>query len=469
LDWPHRLSDPAHNLEPATSNLEPATSNRSGGAMIPRYALPEMTAIWEPANRFALWLKIEVLAAEAWAELGQVPPDALAEIQAKTASMDVAALIPRIDTIEREVKHDVIAFLTAVGEQVGPPARFLHLGLTSSDILDTALACQCRQAGERLIQDVDLLLPVLRALALAHRATAMIGRTHGIHAEPTTFGLKLLMWLKEVERARERLVRARDVVSYGKLSGSVGTFANVPPAVEEYVCARLGLQPEPVSTQIIQRDRHAEYLAAVALVGASLDKFATEIRHLQRTEVREAEEPFSAGQKGSSSMPHKRNPVSCEQVSGLSRVLRGNLQVALENVALWHERDISHSSAERGILPDSTIRLDYLRVRMRQILQGLRVYPERMRRNLDATHGVIFSQQVLLALTTAGASREAAYAMVQRNAMRAWETEESFEKLLAADPEVRAVLGPADIAACFDLGYHLRHVDDIFRRAGLGC
>ncbi len=435
--------------------------------MIPRYARPEMSAIWEPANRFAVWLKIEVLAAEAWAELGQVPADALAEIRAKTADLDMAALVPRIDAIEREVKHDVIAFLTAVGERVGPAARYLHLGLTSSDVLDTCLAFQCRQAGERLIADADALAGTLRDLAVKHKATAMMGRTHGIHAEPTTFGLKLLMWLKEVERARDRLVRAREVVSYGKLSGAVGTFANVPPSVEEYVCARLGLAAEPVSTQIIQRDRHAEYLAAIAVAGASLDKFATEIRHLQRTEVREAEEPFSAGQKGSSAMPHKRNPVGCEQICGLSRVLRGNLQVALENVALWHERDISHSSAERVILPDSTILLDYLLVRMREILEGLRVFPERMRRNMDATHGVVFSQQVLLALTRAGASREAAYQMVQRNAMRAWETEESFQRLLEADPEVRALLGPTEIAACFDPDYHLRHVDAIFRRAGL--
>jgi adenylosuccinate lyase len=434
--------------------------------MIPRYALPEMSAIWEPANRFRLWLQIEVLAAEAWAALGEVPAEALADIRAKTADLDMAGLVPRIDAIEREVKHDVIAFLTAVAERVGPAARYLHLGLTSSDILDTCLACQCRQAAGRLVTDVEGLAAVLRDLAAKHKGTAMIGRTHGIHAEPTTFGLKLLMWFQEVERARERLLRAQEVVSYGKLSGAVGTFANVPPSVEEYVCGRLGLRPEPVSTQIIQRDRHAEYLAAIAVTGASLDKFATEIRHLQRTEVRELEEPFSEGQKGSSAMPHKRNPVACEQISGLSRVLRGNLQAALENVALWHERDISHSSAERVILPDSTILLDYLLVRMRQILEGLRVFPERMRRNLDATHGVIFSQQVLLALTRGGVSREAAYRIVQRNAMRAWETEESFEGLLAGDPEVAAALSRAEVAACFDLGYHLRHVDAIFRRAG---
>jgi adenylosuccinate lyase len=430
--------------------------------MIPRYSRPAMAAIWEPANRFALWLRIEILACEAWAELGEVPRDALEEIRAK-ASFDIA----RIDAIEREVKHDVVAFLTAVAERVGPAARYLHLGLTSSDILDTALACQMREAADLLLEGVGELERVLTDLAVKHQRTVMIGRTHGIHAEPTTFGLKLAMWLMEVRRARERLIRAREVVSYGKLSGAVGTFANVPPRVEEYVCERLGLKPEPISTQIIQRDRHAEYLAALAIVGASLDKFATEIRHLQRTEVREVEEPFSEGQKGSSAMPHKRNPVACEQVSGLSRLLRSNVQPALENVALWHERDISHSSVERVILPDSTILLDYLLARFREILEGLRVYPENMRRNLDATHGVIFSQQVLLGLSKAGASREAAYRMVQRNAMRAWEAGEDFKTLLLQDPEVRAVLGEAKIESCFDLGYHLRYVGEIFRRVGL--
>ncbi len=430
--------------------------------MIPRYSRPAMAAIWEPANRFALWLRIEILACEAWAELGEVPRDALAEIQAK-AGFDLA----RIDAIEREVKHDVVAFLTAVAERVGPAARYLHLGLTSSDILDTALACQMREAADLLLEDAEALERILADLAITHRGTVMIGRTHGIHAEPTTFGLKLAMWLMEVRRARERLARAREVQSYGKLSGAVGTFANVPPRVEEYVCARLGLTPEPISTQIIQRDRHAEFLALLGIVGASLDKFATEIRHLQRTEVREVEEPFTAGQKGSSAMPHKRNPVACEQVSGLSRLLRSHVQAGLENVALWHERDISHSSVERVILPDSTILLDYLLVRFREILEGLRVYPETMRRNLNATHGVIFSQQVLLALAKAGASREAAYRMVQRNAMRAWEEGEDFQTLLRQDPEVRAVLGETEIESCFDLGYHLRYMDDIFRRVGL--
>jgi adenylosuccinate lyase len=426
-----------------------------------------MAAIWEPANRFSLWLKIEILACEAWAELGVIPKEAVAEIQAK-ATFDMAELVPRIDEIERRTKHDVVAFTEAVAEKIGPTSRYIHLGLTSSDILDTCLACQMQQAADLLLEDVAALEAVLAELAVKHKRTAMMGRTHGIHAEPTTFGLKLAMWLMEVRRAKERLTRARDVAGYGKLSGAVGTFANVPPQVEEYVCARLGLKPEPISTQIIQRDRHAEYLAALGIVGSSLDKFATEIRHLQRTEVREAEEPFSEGQKGSSAMPHKRNPVSCEQISGLARLLRSNVQAGMENVALWHERDISHSSVERVILPDGTILLDYLLAKFRDIVQGMRVYPDQMRRNLDATHGVIFSQQVLLALSKAGATREAAYAMVQRNAMRAWETGEAFRALLLADTDVRAVLSPAEIESCFDLGYHLRHVDAIFQRVGLG-
>jgi len=434
--------------------------------MIPRYSRPQMAAIWEPANRFSLWLKIEVLACEAWAELGVIPKEAVAEIKAK-ATFDMARLVPRIDEIERRTKHDVVAFTEAVAEQIGPASRYIHLGLTSSDILDTCLACQMQQAADLLLEDVAALEAVLTELAVRHKRTAIMGRTHGIHAEPTTFGLKLAMWLMEVRRARERLTRARDVAGYGKLSGAVGTFANVPPQVEEYVCAKLGLKPEPISTQIIQRDRHAEYLAALGIVGSSLDKFATEIRHLQRTEVREVEEPFSEGQKGSSAMPHKRNPVSCEQISGLARLLRSNVQAGMENVALWHERDISHSSVERVILPDGTILLDYLLVKFRDIVQGMRVYPEQMQRNLNATHGVIYSQQVLLALSKAGATREAAYAMVQRNAMRAWETGEEFRALLLADPDVRAVLSPAEIESCFDLGYHLRHVDAIFRRVGL--
>jgi adenylosuccinate lyase len=434
--------------------------------MIPRYSRPQMTAIWEPANRYALWLKIEILACEAWAELGVVPREAVAEIKGR-ATFDMAELVPRIDEIERRTRHDVVAFTEAVAERVGPAARYIHLGLTSSDVLDTCLACQLCEAADLLLVDLAALEAALAELAVRHKHTPMIGRTHGIHAEPTTFGLKLAMWLEEVRRGRDRIVRAREVIGFGKLSGAVGTFANVPPAVEEYVCRGLGLRPEPISTQIVQRDRHAEYLAMLGIVGASLDKFATEIRHLQRTEVREAEEPFAEGQKGSSSMPHKRNPVSCEQISGLARLLRSNVQAGLENVALWHERDISHSSAERIILPDGTILLDYLLDKFTEIVRGLRVDPERMRQNLDATHGVIFSQQVLLALTRAGASRETAYRLVQRSAMQAWESGVPLRSLLSADPEVCALLGEGEIAGCFDLGYHLRHVDEIFRRVGL--
>jgi adenylosuccinate lyase len=434
--------------------------------MIPRYSRPQMAAIWEPANRYALWLRIEILACEAWAELGVVPREAVQEIKAG-ATFDMAELVPRIDEIERRTRHDVVAFTEAVAERVGPAARYIHLGLTSSDVLDTCLACQLCEAADLLLADLAALEAALAELAVRHKRTPMIGRTHGIHAEPTTFGLKLAMWLEEVRRGRDRITRAREVIGYGKLSGAVGTFANVPPAVEEYVCRGLGLRPEPISTQIVQRDRHAEYLAMLGIVGASLDKFATEIRHLQRTEVREAEEPFAEGQKGSSAMPHKRNPVSCEQISGLARLLRSNVQAGLENVALWHERDISHSSAERIILPDGTILLDYLLAKFAEIVRGLRVDPERMRRNLDATHGVIFSQQVLLALTRAGASRETAYRLVQRSAMQAWESGAPLRSLLSADPEVCALLEEGEIAGCFDLGYHLRHVDEIFRRVGL--
>ncbi len=430
--------------------------------MIPRYTLPRMGAVWEPAARYARWLEIELLACEAWAELGEVPRDALAEIRA-TASFDP----DRVDAIEREVRHDVVAFLTAVAERVGPASRYLHLGLTSSDILDTALALQLRDAADILVEDLDRLLAILGQLALKHRTTVMIGRTHGVHAEPTTFGLKAAGWYAEATRHRERLLRARGAIGAGKLSGAVGTFAHVPPFVEEYVCRRLGLAPDPVSTQIVARDRHAEFVAVLAGIAASLERIATEIRHLQRTEVREAEEPFAEGQKGSSAMPHKRNPVSCEQICGLARVVRANAQAAFENVALWHERDISHSSVERVILPDSTILVDYLLVRTAEVLEGLRVFPERMRRNLEATRGAIFSQQVLLALARKGATREAAYRLVQRHAMRAWEEGADFKALLLGDPEVGRYLAPADVENCFDLGYHLRHLDAIYARIGL--
>jgi adenylosuccinate lyase len=430
--------------------------------MIARYTLPRMGAVWEPGSRYATWLRIELLACEAWAEQGIIPREALAEIRAR-AGFDPG----RVDAIEAEVRHDVVAFLTAVAERVGPASRYIHLGLTSSDVLDTALALQLREASDILLEDLDRLQATLHQLALKHRSTLMIGRTHGVHAEPTTFGLKAAGWYAESGRQRERLLHAREAISTGKLSGAVGTFAHVPPAVEEYVCRGLGLRVEPVSTQIIPRDRHAEFLAVLGGLAASLERIATEIRHLQRTEVREVEEPFSEGQKGSSAMPHKRNPVSCEQICGLARVVRANVQAGFENVALWHERDISHSSVERVILPDSTILADYLLVRTAEVLEGLRVFPERMRQNLEATRGVIFSQQVLLALARRGASREEAYRLVQRHAMRAWEEGADFKALLLADPEVGRHLTPADIENCFDLGYHFRHLDTIYARIGL--
>src|SRR5574337_867379 len=430
--------------------------------MIPRYALPRMVSVWEPQNRYAVWLRIELLACEAWAELGTVPREALAVIQER-AGYD----LDRIQQIEREVRHDVIAFVSAVAERVGPEARYLHFGLTSYDVVDTALAVQLQQAAGILLEDLEALSQTLADLARRYKHTMMIGRTHGIHAEPTTFGLKLALWYGEVERNLDRLRRARETVAFGKLSGAVGTFAHLPLFVEQFVCARLGLKPAPISSQILSRDRHAEFLLTLALIGTSLDKFATEIRHLQRTEVREVEEPFVEGQKGSSAMPHKRNPDACEQVSGLERLLRSYAQAGLENVPLWHERDISHSSVERVVLPDATILLDYLLVRFREVLEGLRVYPDRMRRNLELTGGLVFSEAVLLALIGKGLTREAAYRLVQRHAMRAWESGEPFKPLLLADPDIAQHLSPNEVESCFDLSYHLRHLADIFARVGL--
>ncbi|MBF8298831.1 MAG: purB [candidate division NC10 bacterium] len=430
--------------------------------MISRYARPRMMAIWEPQHRFDTWLRVELLACEAWAELGKVPREALAVIR-KRAGYD----LNRIQEIEREVRHDVVAFVSAVAERVGPEARYIHLGLTSYDVVDTALAVQLQEAATILIEELEALRLVLADLARRNKQTVMVGRTHGVHAEPLTFGLKLALWYTEAGRDLDRLRRAKETVACGKLSGAVGTFAHLPPFIEQYVCVRLGLTPAPISSQILSRDRHAEFLLTLALVGASLEKFATEIRHLQRTEVLEVEEPFVEGQKGSSAMPHKRNPVACEQVSGLARLLRSYAQAGLENVALWHERDISHSSVERVVLPDATILLDYLLVRFRGILEGLQTYPDRMRQNLELTGGLIFSEAVLLALVDKGLSRDEAYRLVQRHAMKAWESREPFKPLLLADPEVRRHLSPAEIENCFDLGYHLRHLDEIFARVGL--
>jgi adenylosuccinate lyase len=427
--------------------------------MIPRYSRAEMARIWEPETKFRIWLKIEIYAAEAMAQVGLIPADA-AEAAKKRGGFD----IERIDAIEREVKHDVIAFLTSVAEHVGPEARYLHSGLTSSDVLDTCFNVQLTQAADILIADLDALLAALKERAYEHKDTITVGRSHGIHAEPTTFGLKLAVAYAEFSRARDRMVRAREEVATCAISGAVGTFAHVDPRVEAYVAEKLGLRPEPISTQIVPRDRHAAYFATLAVIASSAERLATEIRHLQRTEVLEAEEFFSEGQKGSSAMPHKRNPVLSENVTGLARVVRGYAMPALEDVALWHERDISHSSVERIIGPDATVTLDFALNRLTGIIKGLVVYPERMRANLDRLGGLIHSQRVLLALTSAGVSREDAYRLVQRNAMKVWQEGKDFQTELLADPDVTKVLSPEVIRAQFDLGYHTKHVDEIFKR-----
>ncbi len=430
--------------------------------MIPRYTRPEMGSIWEDQNRFQIWLEIEILACEAQAELGVIPKDAVRVIREKAGFS-----IGRIEEIEREVKHDVIAFLTNVGEHVGPESRYIHLGMTSSDILDTCLAYQMKQAGELLLVDLRVLADVLARRAREFKSTIMIGRTHGVHAEPTTFGLKLALWYEETKRNIERLQSAIRRISVGQISGAVGTFQHISPEVEEYVCGKLGLTPDPVSTQILQRDRHAEFLLVLALIGSSLEKFATEIRHLQRTEVLEAEEFFSKGQKGSSAMPHKRNPITCERIAGLSRVLRGNALAGMENVPLWHERDITHSSVERVIIPDSCILLDYMITLLTDVLDRLVVYPENMAKNLDHTHGLVYSQSVLLALVSKGMSREEAYRIVQDASMSAWEAGTRFRDVLAIRPEVTNVLSTAELDALLDPHHAVRHVDQIFKRVGL--
>ncbi|WP_428030508.1 adenylosuccinate lyase [Ancylobacter sp.] len=430
--------------------------------MIPRYSRPEMAAIWEPQTRFRIWFEIEAHATDALAELGVVPKEAAAKIweMAKDATFDVA----RIDEIEAVTKHDVIAFLTHLAEIVGPEARFVHQGMTSSDVLDTCLSVQLVRAADILISDVDRLLAALEARAFEHKLTPTIGRSHGIHAEPTTFGLKLAQAHAEFQRNRARLVAAREEVATCAISGAVGTFAQIDPRVEEYVAAKLGLKVEPVSTQVIPRDRHAAYFAALGVVASSMERVAIEIRHLQRTEVLEAEEFFSEGQKGSSAMPHKRNPVLTENITGLARLVRGMVTPALENVALWHERDISHSSVERMIGPDATVTLDFALNRLAGVVEKLLVYPETMQKNLDRLGGLVHSQRVLLALTQKGASREDAYRLVQRNAMPVWRGEGDFQTLLTADPDVRQYLSEEEIAEKFDLGYHLKHVDTIFTR-----
>ncbi len=427
--------------------------------MIQRYTRPEMGRLWEPENRFQKWLDVEIAACEAWAEMGEIPEDALKTIKEK-AKFDVA----RIDEIEKTVKHDVIAFLTSVAEFVGSESRFIHKGLTSSDVVDTAMSLLMREAADIIIKDIGELMDVLKAQALKYKDTPCIGRSHGVHAEPMTFGLKFALWYEDAKRNLRRIEKARDVINIGKFSGAVGTFSNIPTELEEKVCKRLGLAPEPIATQVVQRDRHAEYMTALALIAACVEKIAVELRHLQRTEVLEAEEPFSAGQKGSSAMPHKRNPVGCENLSGLARVVRTNALAAMENIALWHERDISHSSVERVIIPDSAILVDYMLNRLAGILKGLHVYPERMKTNMERSYGLYNSQRVMLALTEKGLMREDAYEIVQRNAMQSWKEGREFLKFLKEDEQVLEYLSVAELEHIFDAGYYLRNVDYIFTR-----
>jgi adenylosuccinate lyase len=431
--------------------------------MIPRYSRPEMAALWTPERRYQTWLEVELAAGRAMAQAGLVPAAAIEECARKAGSFN-AKDAARIEEIEKTTKHDVIAFLTFMEERIGPAARHLHFGMTSSDVLDTSLAMLLRDAADLILAGLDKAREAVVRRALEHKHTPCIGRSHGIHAEPTTFGWKLIVWADELRRARRRIERAREAIAHGKMSGAVGTFAHLSPAIEEAALRALGLAAEPASTQIVQRDRHAEYFTALALCGASLEKFAVEIRHLQRTEVREAEEAFGKGQKGSSAMPHKRNPILAENLSGLARLLRGYALSALEDVALWHERDISHSSVERVIAPDATVTLDFMLHRFASLIDGLRVYPARMMENLEHTRGLVFSQPVLLKLIEKGMERQAAYEVVQRNAMKVWDEGRDFKALLAEDPEIQRLLNSTELAACFDLKHELRHVDAVFDR-----
>lgn len=430
--------------------------------MIERYSRPEMANIWTEENKFRAWLEVEILACEAWAELGIIPKEDVALIR-QNARINVE----RIHEIELDTRHDVVAFTRAVAETLGPESKWVHYGLTSTDVVDTALSYLLRQANEILLKNIHDLIDVLKEKAEEHKYTVMMGRTHGVHAEPTTFGLKMALWYAEMQRNRERFIRAMETVRVGKISGAVGTYANIDPFVEKYVCEKLGLEAAPISTQTLQRDRHAEYMAALALIATSLDKFATEIRGLQKSETREVEEPFKKGQKGSSAMPHKRNPVGCENISGLARVIRGHMVSAYENVPLWHERDISHSSVERVILPDATILLNYLLHRFTHIVKELTVFPENMKRNMERTFGLIYSQRVLLSLINKGLKREEAYDRVQKLAMRAWEEQRPFKPLVQQDELIQNTLTTAEIDECFNYHYHLSQVDTIFKRLGL--
>jgi adenylosuccinate lyase len=426
--------------------------------MIDRYSRPQMAAIWDAKNKYETWLKVELLACEALVQEGEMPKAVLKRIRSK-AKIDPS----RIDELEKKVKHDVIAFLSSITEKVGEEGRFLHWGMTSSDVLDTGLALQMRQAADLIIDDLSALLDVLKAKAKEYKETLMIGRSHGIHGEPITFGLKMALWYAETERNLFRMRQAKETISFGKISGAMGTFAHLSPSVESYVCEKLGLKPEPVSNQIVQRDRHAEYMQTLALIASSLEKFATEIRHLQRTEVLEAEEPFEEGQKGSSSMPHKRNPIGSENICGLARVIRSHATAALENIPLWHERDISHSSVERIILPDSTILLDFMLDRFTKIMRRLFVYPDKMAQNLELTGGTIFSQKILLLLIQKGMKRELAYEIVQRAAMEVFHQGGSFKQRILAHPELSSI-HPKEIEACFDAREFVRHIETIYKR-----
>jgi len=430
--------------------------------MISRYTRPQMARIWSEEEKLSNWLKIEILVCEAWAKLGKIPQESLKRIKER-ARFD----LKRIREIEKKVRHDVVAFLTNVAEYVGPEARYIHLGLTSSDILDTGLALQMREAADIIIQDLEDLAETLKRKAREHKDTLMMGRTHGVHAEPITLGLKFALWYEETKRNLERMKLAREEIAYGKISGAVGTYAHLEPFVEEYVCEKLGLRPCKISSQIVQRDRHAFYLSILAIIASSLNKFALEIRGLQRTEIREVEEEFTRGQKGSSAMPHKRNPIICERICGLARLARSNVQAALENIPLWGERDISHSSVERVIIPDSTILVDYILNKFNHVLKNLLIYPDNMRKNLERTGGMFFSQGLLLELVRKGLSREKAYEIVQRNAMRCWKEGENFEKLVREDEEVKRYLDEEELRSVFELHHYLRNVDEIFKKVGI--